>query len=107
MNPPNPKPVNVAVVGLGFMGLTHIKSYQQIPGARIVAVCDAVRLPVDGMLTGVSGNIHGADAIDLGKGIKTYKNIEAMLTDGEFDLVDLCVPTPLHVAQAKAALEAG
>ena len=63
MNNPNSKPVNVAVVGLDFMGLTHIKSYQQIPGARIVAVCDAVRLPVDGVLTGVSGNIHGADAM--------------------------------------------
>ena len=37
--------INVAVVGLGFMGVTHLKSYQQIPDARLVAVCDAVRLP--------------------------------------------------------------
>jgi predicted dehydrogenase len=107
MNQPNSNPVRVAVVGLGFMGVTHIKAYQQLPNARIVAVCDAVRLPVAGVLTGVSGNIHGADAVNLGKDIKTYGRIEDLLADGQFDLVDLCVPTPLHVAQATAALRAG
>lgn len=101
------QPVKVAIVGLGFMGITHIKSYQQIPAAQIVAVCDAVRLPVDGVLTGVSGNIHGADAVNLGKGIRTFKNLEDLLADGQFDLVDLCVPTPLHVPQTIAALQAG
>jgi predicted dehydrogenase len=101
------RPVNVAVVGLGFMGVTHIKSYQQIPSARIVAVCDAVRLPVDGVLAGVSGNIHGADAINLGKDIKTYSKLEDLLANAEVELVDLCVPTPLHPAQAIAALQAG
>jgi len=107
MSTPTPKPVNVAVVGLGFMGLTHIKSYQQLPGARIVAVCDAVRLPVDGILSGVSGNIHGADAINLGKDIRTYKKLEDLLADPAVDLIDLCVPTPLHAPQALAALQSG
>ena len=101
------RPVNVAVVGLGFMGLTHIKSYQQLPGARIVAVCDAVRLPVNGVLAGVSGNITGSDAIDLGKTVRTYSKLENLLADGEVELVDLCVPTPLHVPQTIAALQAG
>jgi predicted dehydrogenase len=101
------RPVNVAIVGLGFMGLTHIKSYQQLPGARIVAVCDAVRLPVNGVLAGVSGNITGSDAIDLGKSIQTYSKLEDLLADGEAELVDLCVPTPLHVPQTIAALQAG
>ena len=32
------KTVNVAVVGLGFMGVTHLKAYRQIPGARIAAI---------------------------------------------------------------------
>jgi predicted dehydrogenase len=101
------RPVNVAVVGLGFMGVTHIKSYQQLPAARIVAVCDAVRLPVNGVLAGVSGNITGTDAIDLGKNIRTYQKLEDLLADGEVELVDLCVPTPLHVPQTIAALQAG
>ncbi len=99
--------VNVAVVGLGFMGVTHIKSYLQIPWARLVAVCDAVRLPVDGVLPGVSGNITGSDAIPLGKEVKVYRQIEELLANPEVELVDLCVPTPLHPAQSLAALQAG
>ena len=99
--------VNVAVVGLGFMGITHIKSYQQIPGARLVAVCDAVRLPVNGVLAGVSGNIGGPDAINLGRDIKTYRKFEELLADPNVELIDLCVPTPLHAPQAIAALRAG
>ena len=107
MSTPNSRPVNVAVVGLGFMGITHIKSYQQLANARIAAVCDAARLPVDGILTGVSGNIHGTDAINLGKDIRTYKKLEDLLADREVDLVDLCVPTPLHGPQAITALQSG
>jgi predicted dehydrogenase len=99
--------VNVAVVGLGFMGLTHLKAYQQIAHARIVAVCDAVRLPVNGVLAGVSGNISGSDAIDLGKDIKVYQQLEDALADPAVELVDLCVPTPLHAPQSLAALPAG
>ena len=99
--------VNVAVVGLGFMGVTHIKSYEQISSARLVAVCDAVRLPKDGILPGVSGNITGSDAIDLGKDVKTYSKLEDALANPEIELVDLCVPTPLHHPQSLAALKAG
>jgi len=99
--------VNVAVVGLGFMGITHIKAYRQIPDARLVAVCDAVRLPVNGVLAGVSGNISSSEAIDLGKNIRTYQKLDDLLADPEVELVDLCVPTPLHVPQAIAALKSG
>lgn len=99
--------VNVAVVGLGFMGFTHLKAYQKISQARIVAVCDAVRAPVNGILPGVSGNIHGADALDLGRKLKVYSNLNELLADPGVDLVDLCVPTALHVPMAVAALKSG
>jgi predicted dehydrogenase len=99
--------VNVAVVGLGFMGVTHIKSYQQIPGARLVAVCDAVRLPVNGVLGSAGGNIGDQNAVDLGRNIKAYSNFDDLLADRDVELIDLCVPTPLHAPQAIAALRAG
>ena len=38
-----PGKVNVAVVGLGFMGVTHLRAYLPLSAAHIVAVCDAVR----------------------------------------------------------------
>ncbi|MEI7730617.1 MAG: Gfo/Idh/MocA family oxidoreductase [Verrucomicrobiota bacterium] len=102
-----PKQVNVAVVGLGFMGMTHLRAWKQIERARIVAVCDAVRLPVDGVLAGITGNLAGNDTIDLGREVKAFKTLEEVLADPGVDLVDLCVPTPLHPPQAIAALKAG
>lgn len=99
--------VNVAVVGLGFMGVTHLRAYQQIPEAKIVAVCDAVRLPVNGVLQGVAGNIKKSDDINLGPQVRVYRKLEEVLADPEVELVDLCTPTPLHPEQAIAALKAG
>ena len=99
--------VNVAVVGLGFMGVTHIKAYQQLKAAKIVAVCDSVRLPVNGVLAGVAGNVTGSGDLDLGRQVKVYRALDEVLADPEVELVDLCVPTPLHPAQAIAALKAG
>ena len=97
----------MAVVGLGFMGVTHIKAYQQIKAAKLVAVCDSVRLPVNGVLAGVAGNISGSGDLDLGRQLKVYRALEEVLADPEVELVDLCVPTPMHPEQAIAALKAG
>ncbi len=101
------KPVNVAVVGLGFMGVTHLRAYLANPMARVVAVCDAVRVPINGVLAGVSGNITKSDDIDLGPGVKVYRTTEELLADADVELVDLCTPTPLHGPQVIAALNAG
>ncbi len=102
-----PRRVNVAVVGLGFMGVTHLRAYQQIRNARIVAVCDAVRLPIHGVLRGVAGNIKKTADLQLGPRVKIYREFSELLADCEVDLVDLCTPTALHPAQAIAALRAG
>lgn len=99
--------VNIAVVGLGFMGAVHLRAYQAIPQARIVAVCDAVRLPVNGVLAGVSGNVKSTGDIDLGKEVKVFTKLEDVLASSEVELVDLCTPTPLHPEQSIACLQAG
>jgi predicted dehydrogenase len=99
--------VSVAVVGLGFMGVTHLRAYQQVASARIVAVCDAVRLPVNGVLQGVAGNIKKSDDIHLGPDVKVFRKLEEVLADPQVTLVDLCTPTPLHPEQAIAVLKAG
>ena len=101
------KPVNVAVVGLGFMGITHLRAYLANPLARVVAVCDAVRVPVNGVLAGVSGNIRKSDDIHLGAHVKVYRTTDELFADPDVELVDLCTPTPLHAPQAIAALNAG
>jgi len=99
--------VNVAVVGLGVMGAAHIKAYEQIPEARIVAVCAHSRVPVNGVLADISGTPSGRGGIRLDKNVRVYRQLEEVLADPDVDLVDLCLPTPLHVPQSIAALRAG
>ncbi len=99
--------VNIAVVGLGFMGVTHLRAYLPLQNARIVAVCDAVRLPVNGVLAGVTGNVKKSDDVDLGPQVKVYTKLEQVLADPDVEMVDLCTPTPLHPEQSIAALKAG
>ena len=100
--------VNVAVVGLGFMGITHIKAYRQIPNARLTAICDAIRLPVNGVLAAAGGNIGTDDAItfDMTQ-VKATKSLDEVLSDPGVDLVDICVPTLAHPKLSIAALKAG
>jgi predicted dehydrogenase len=99
--------VNVGVVGLGFMGVTHLRAYQQIRNVRIVAVCGRNRLPKNGVLRGVSGNIKKSDDIVLGPRVKIYREFDELLADGNVQLVDICTPTAAHCEQAISALKAG
>lgn len=101
-------PINIGIVGLGFMGQTHIKAYRQIPQANIAAICDAVSLPADGVLRGVAGNIASTDQIrfDLAV-VKGYRDYREMLANPAVQLVDICLPTALHAEVAIAALRAG
>jgi predicted dehydrogenase len=108
MNTSKSNRVNVAVVGLGYMGVTHLRAWQKIRNARIVAVCDAARLPVNGVLRGVAGNVKSdSSALNLGATLKTYRELGPLLADPEVNLVDICTPTPLHPGQVIAALKAG
>lgn len=100
--------VNVAVVGLGFMGVTHIKAYQKLKNARLAAICDAVRLPVNGDFSTITGNIPGWEPLQLDvTHVKVTKDLNELLADPAIDLIDLCVPTPVHLKLATLALEAG
>ena len=101
------KTVNVAVVGLGFMGVTHLRAHLDHPQATVVAVCDGFRLPVNGVLAGVAGNIQNSGDIHLGEDVKGYKTFDELLADPNVELIDICTPTPMHAEQTIAALKAG
>ena len=102
------KTVNVGVSGIGFMGSTHIKSWLKIPGARLVAICDPGRLPVDGDLSGMAGNLSDGRPLHLDMStVRAYSKFDDLLADPIIDLIDLCVPTPQHHRLCLAALQAG
>lgn len=99
--------VNVAVIGLGFMGVTHLRAYLDNPQARVVAVCGLAKLPVKGVLRGVAGNIKKSGDLRLGPRVRVYRQFDELLADPDVEMVDICTPTALHPAQVIAALKAG
>lgn len=96
-----------AVLGLGFMGSTHLKAWQSIPGVQLAAVCSRDEKKLTGDLSGIQGNLGGpGEKLDFG-GAARYREIGEVLRDPGVDAVDICLPTHLHAPAAIDALAAG
>ncbi len=99
--------MRVAVVGLGFMGLTHLKAYKRIQGVEIAAVSSNDPKVLAGDLSGIQGNLDIAgEAVDFSSAQKFADAMECV-TETQADAVDLCLPTAMHAPVAIAALRAG
>jgi predicted dehydrogenase len=99
--------MKLAVVGLGFMGSTHLKALGKVPGAELAAVCSHDARKLEGDLSAVKGNLGGAgEQLDF-RAVRKYREMDELLADPEIAAVDLCLPTDLHEAVTVAALRAG
>lgn len=88
-----PGTIGVGVVGLG-QGQSHLRAFQLLDGARVVAVCD-----LDAAL---------AERVARERNVpRHYPHYEQVLADRDVDLVVIATPDHLHGQQAIAALEAG
>ncbi len=99
--------LNVAVVGLGFMGVTHLKGWRNVPDARLHSVVDADPLRLTGDLSAVSGNMGGGGEKFDFSNVRGYTTLAEALADPAIDAVDICLPTDQHAPAATAALRAG
>lgn len=103
------KEVRIGIVGFGFMGTTHWGVYKGIKGAKVVAIADVDPAKRRGDISKVVGNISGGDnsrPVDL-TGVKVYKDAMRLIEDPDVDIVDICVPTTMHMSYAFAALKLG
>lgn len=109
---PQSSSIGIGVIGLGFMGQTHVRAYQSAAadglGCRLVAVCD----PDPDRRAG-----QAANAGNLGRGdppkmlfdprlVAGYARPEDLLADPAVNLVSICTYTDSHVELALAALAA-
>lgn len=99
--------VRVGIAGIGFMGVTHFKAYQQVEDARVTAIFTRDPKKLQGDWSNVRGNFGGAGGVQDLTGINKYADLDALLADPEIDLLDLCLPSYLHRKAATQALEAG
>ncbi|TDJ70391.1 MAG: Gfo/Idh/MocA family oxidoreductase [Planctomycetota bacterium] len=106
-------PVRIAVLGLGFMGRTHIGAYRAANEAgsanTLVAVCDADADRRAGK-PGAVGNLETDAAEDLmfdPAALAAYEDPAELFANPEVELVSICTHTDSHVDLAIQALEAG
>ncbi|WP_081686310.1 Gfo/Idh/MocA family protein [Candidatus Solirubrobacter pratensis] len=86
-------PVQVAIVGAGFIGAVHARS-ARLAGARIVGVT-------------ASTPERSEEAAGRLGAVRAYDVAEELVTAPEVDVVHLCTPNHLHAPLALAALAAG
>ncbi len=72
----------VAVVGAGGMARTHARCYTNLPNATVVGIM----------------NIHADAAAEAAEpvGAKAYTDFDAMISELQPDIIDVCTPTPWH-----------
>jgi predicted dehydrogenase len=99
--------VGVGVVGMGFMGTTHLLAGASLKGGRVVGIVTSDPRKARGDFSRVRGNFgQGGGRVDL-RGVKVHPTIDALLADDAVDLVDVCLPSFLHSKAALRALRAG
>lgn len=85
--------IQLAVVGLGKMGLSHLSMINAHPGVKLAAVCDA---------TG-----YVLDVLSKYTGMRTFSDFDAMLAEVELDAVIIATPSSMHAAMVHKALSRG
>ena len=99
--------MKIAVIGLGFMGSTHLKALKTVPEAELAAVVSSDDKKLSGDLSSIQGNLGGpGEKMDFSR-VKKYHHLREALEDPEIEAVDICLPTDHHAPAALAALRAG
>ena len=99
---------NVGLIGLGAIGRLHFDCWRKSAVAKLVAVSSRDARKLAGDWAGKEFNLgdQAAASVDL-SGIATYQRAEDLIADPAVELVDICLPTPLHARLTIAALRAG
>ncbi len=95
------KPLNVGLIGYGFMGRTHSNAYSKAP--------HFFDLPYKPVLKKVCGlEADKAKAFAQQWGYESYTtNWKEVVEDEKIDIVDICVPNNVHAEIAIACAKAG
>jgi predicted dehydrogenase len=99
--------MRIGVIGLGFMGLTHLKAIKNLPQLELAAVSTSDPKKLAGDLRDVGGNLGiSGEEFDF-SAVGRYPDWKALIADPNVEAVDICTPTDSHEEIALAALSAG
>lgn len=74
--------LNIGVLGAGFIGDIHLSCWEKIDGAEVKGVAEKSE--------------SRREMVSEGYGFGTYENPDALFEGEELDVVDVCLPTPMH-----------
>ncbi len=87
-------PLRAGVIGLGWAGETHLKSYKALPGVEVIAIADI----------SASRREEIASAYNIPF---QYENFEELALRDDLDVISIATPNYLHAPAAVAALSSG
>ncbi len=100
--------IKTAVVGFGFMGMTHAWNILKSERLELAAVVDKDLKGIDEKLGSETGNFSlGKIDPALLENIHKYENLGVCMKAEKLDVVYVCVHTDLHYQVAKEALVQG
>jgi predicted dehydrogenase len=98
----------VAVVGFGFMGLSHTANILKNPNLKLVAIVDKNTDNIERNLRDQVGNFNTGNLTKESlAGIKIYSDMDDCILHENTDAYFICVHTDLHYEMTKKALNAG
>ena len=99
--------VGVGLVGLGFMGLTHLRASRRLRGGRLVALATSDPHKARGDFSKVGGNFGAEGGQEDLRSLSVHPTLDSLLANPAVDLVDICLPSYLHASAAIQCLRAG
>ena len=98
------KKIKCALIGFGGMGHFHSAQYAKQKYVELVAICDSD--PASFKEKEAEINLGKSGESDLGN-VKFFTSYEEMVSSVEFDMLDICLPCPLHAEYAIRAMKDG
>ena len=91
--------INVAIVGLGGRGSSHLNVYSHLPGARVAGLCDVNQAAREVAQTRL--------VKDTSEKAKEFKDMRDVFADKEIEAVSIATPNHWHALATIWALKAG
>ena len=82
--------LKVGIVGVGGISVAHLNAWKTIEGAEVVALCDIRK-----------------ERLDEHTDKRCYLDFDEMLENETLDILDVCVPTFLHIEYSIKAMNKG